>query len=398
MDKAVELRKGKEDVVPPDDLAPEATKDHASGLATLRQPGRRGGRLRIVLAVAALVAAVAIGWPWLAERWSHVAINDARIAANLVSVSSEVSGRVTTVSVIAGDRVEKGQLLARIDEEQTLLELEALDAQVTGMVAQQDQLRSQQAMIRTQVTAKLAAARTEITSAQANHKASEAVLQNARSRFERISSLVKSKVNSAQTLEEAQAALSTAQQQEHATAAGVETATANLAVIQSEEAQIAVLDRQIATLDAQKAALAAELAQKRIDLSRREIHAEFDGVVDSTFVDAGEYVTPGTRLLIYHDPNSIWIDANVKETDFGRVKIGAPTAISVDAFPDMEFRGEVVRLGEAATSQFALLPSPNPSGNFTKITQRLPIRVVIEQRDGLLRPGMMVELSVDVVD
>ncbi|MBU2146998.1 MAG: efflux RND transporter periplasmic adaptor subunit [Alphaproteobacteria bacterium] len=120
--------------------------------------------------------------------------------------------------------------------------------------------------------------------------------------------------------------------------------------------------------------------------------------MDSTFIDAGEFVSPGTRLLIYHDPSTVWVDANVKETDFGRVKIGAPVAISVDAFPSIEFRGEVVRLGEAATSQFALLPSPNPSGNFTKITQRLPIRVAVEQRDGLLRPGMMVELSVDVID
>jgi membrane fusion protein (multidrug efflux system) len=278
----------------------------------------------VFLAIAIVAVAMMLGWPWLAERWSHVAINDARIAAKLISVSSEVSGRVTTVSVIAGDRVEKGQLLASIDEEQTLLELQALDAQITGIEAQQEQLRSQQAMILTQVTAKLAAARTEITGAQANHRASEAVLQNARSRFERISSLVKSNVSSAQSLEEAQAALSMAEQQEQATAAGIETATANLAVIRSEEAQIAVLDRQIAALDAQKAALAAERAQKRIDLARRKIHAEFDGVVDSAFVDAGEYVSPGTRLLIYHDPNTIWVDANVKETDFGRVKMGSP--------------------------------------------------------------------------
>jgi membrane fusion protein (multidrug efflux system) len=94
----------------------------------------------------------------------------------------------------------------------------------------------------------------------------------------------------------------------------------------------------------------------------------------------------------------VWVDANVKETDFARVKLGAPAAVTVDAYPSVAFQGEVARLGEAATSQFALLPSPNPSGNFTKITQRLPIRIAIEQRDGLLRPGMMVEVSVDVVD
>src|SRR5690606_174405 len=118
---------------------------------------------------------------------------------------------------------------------------------------------------------------------------------------------------------------------------------------------------QIASLEAQKTALCAERARKQIDITRRGNRAEFDGGVDGTFIEAGEYVSPGTRLLIYHDPDAIWVDANVKETDFGRVRIGAPVKISVDAYPDIEFSGEVVRLGHAATSQFALLPSPNPS-------------------------------------
>ena len=94
----------------------------------------------------------------------------------------------------------------------------------------------------------------------------------------------------------------------------------------------------------------------------------------------------------------VWVDANVKETDFRKLAIGASARITVDAYPNRVFEGDVVRLGEAATSQFALLPSPNPSGNFTKVTQRLPVRISIDQQDGLLRPGMMVEVSIDVVD
>src|SRR5690606_14193692 len=142
----------------------------------------------------------------------------------------------------------------------------------------------------------------------------------------------------------------------------------------------------------------AERDRKRLDIAHGTIRASFDGVIGTTFVDAGEYVSPGTRLLVYHDPSKVWVDANVKETDFRRLKRGAPARITVDAYPDLEFTGKVVRLGEAATSQFALLPSPNPSGNFTKVTQRVPIRIAVEQKDGLLRPGMMVEVSVDVVD
>jgi membrane fusion protein (multidrug efflux system) len=144
--------------------------------------------------------------------------------------------------------------------------------------------------------------------------------------------------------------------------------------------------------------MAAQLEQKRIELAKRGIAAAFAGVVDAVFVDPGEYVSPGTRLLIYHDPGRIWVDANVKETDFRRLKLGAPATIRVDAYPGLVLQGRIQRLGQAATSQFALLPSPNPSGNFTKVTQRLPVRIAIEQKDGLLRPGMMVDVGIDVVD
>src|SRR5690606_34696076 len=205
-------------------------------------------------------------------------------------------------------------------------------------------------------------------------------------------------VVAAQRFEQARAQLASAEQRELHAAAEIDRARARLAVIEAERAQIAVLDRQIATLDDAKAGELARRKQQLIDLEHREIRAAFDGVVDQTFVDVGEYVAPGTRLLMYHDPTEVWVDANVKETEFERVKLGAPAAITVDAWPGREFHGRVVRLGQAATSQFALLPSPNPSGNFTKVTQRLPVRIELEDAAGLLGPGMMVEVAIDVVD
>jgi membrane fusion protein (multidrug efflux system) len=299
----------------------------------------------------ALVLATLTIWPWLSHRWTHVAINDSRIAANLVTVGSEVSGRVSSIEVIAGDKVRKGDLLASIDSENATLELAALDAQIDGVSAQQAQLRAQQDMVRTQVTAKLAAGQAQLTAAEANHRASEAGLVNARSRFERVNRLASSKVTSEQVLEEAQAALSTATEQEKSAAAAIATARANLDVAKAEEAQIAVLERQIAVLESQKAALAAQRGQKEVDLRKREIRAQFDGVIDSTFIEAGEYVGPGTRLLIYHDPNVIWVDANVKETDFGRVKLGAPAAITVDAYPHRRGGDQPVRPAAEPQSQ-----------------------------------------------
>jgi membrane fusion protein (multidrug efflux system) len=144
------------------------------------------------------------------------------------------------------------------------------------------------------------------------------------------------------------------------------------------------------------AQLRGELEQRKLDVEDRTIRSTVDGVVDRVFVESGEYVTPGQRLAIIHDPADIWIEANIKETQVRRLTIGQAVNVSVDAYPDDTFNGELDAIGDTTTASFALLPNPNPSGNFTKVTQRLPIRVKIEQRERKLRPGMMVEIRIDV--
>ena len=143
-----------------------------------------------------------------------------------------------------------------------------------------------------------------------------------------------------------------------------------------------------------EAEFSAKIRRQRLDLEDRTIKSPIAGVVDRTFVETGEYVTPGQRLMLVHDPKRIWIEANIKETHVRRLKVGQEVTVEVDAYPDESFTGRVERIGNTATSAFALLPSPNPSGNFTKITQRLPVRIAIEQREGRLRPGMMVEVNI----
>jgi membrane fusion protein, multidrug efflux system len=374
------------------ELAP-ARPAEAKALAVWRRTGIR-------MAVVGLLLVLAAGFltKWMTDRWAHVAIDDSRIAATLVTISSEVSGRLLKVPVVAGDSVKRATVLAVIDRQQAELELQALESQIRSIEAHQSQLRAEQDMVRTQVARKVEAGQAEVAAAQAAHASSEVALRNAKIRFARAKNLETSKIVPAQELEQAQTELSVAEQQERTAAAHITTAQANLAVVKTEATKLDVLDHQIAMLEAQKSAQSADRDRKQIDIAHGLIKADFDGVIDSTFVDAGEYVSPGTRLLIYHDPKTVWVDANVKETDFRRLKIGAPAKIFVDAYPGRTFIGKVIRLGEAATSQFALLPSPNPSGNFTKVTQRLPIRLSIDQQEDLLRPGMMVEVSVDVVD
>ncbi|MBC7152384.1 MAG: HlyD family secretion protein [Rhizobium sp.] len=362
-------------------------------------PRRDRMRWKRLIVIGALVAVV--GWlvaPWLAARFTRVHIDDARIAARVVTVSSEVAGRVTALPVLVGDAVEKGDLVAAIERESSQPQLDAVLSKLAATDAQLTELQVRKVLLEKQLSARRGAAQAGIAAAEANHEAALAVLKNARTRHERAIKLTEQKVTSQQALDEAEATLDTAIQQERAAFSAIENARANLAIVEADAEQMNVLESQIVSLMAERAGTEADRSLKEIDLARRTITAQFDGIVDATFVDVGEYVTPGTRIVMYHAPGDVWIDANVKETDFGRILVGSQASITVDAFPGRTFKGEVIGMGGAATSQLALLPSPNPSGNFTKVTQRLPIRVSIDAAGMKLRPGMMVEVYVDVAD
>lgn len=380
---------------------PSAMETGETDAPTLPKPPARRGRVkwtRLALAAVAIGVVAWLGTPWIIARFTLVHINDARIAATVVTVSSEVAGRVTELPVLVGDSVAAGGVLASIDTESSQPQLEAAVAKLTATDAQIAELENRKVMLQEQLAARREAALAGIAAAEANHEAAKAVLRNTQTRHDRVAKLAEQNVSSQQALDEVNAALDTATQQERAAFAATESARANLAIVEADAAQIAVLDSQIDSVRAGRVGTEAERSLKEIDLEHRRIAASFDGIIDARFVDVGEYVTPGTRLVMYHAAENVWIDANVKETEFSKIHLGTKASITVDAFPGQTFEGEVIGMGGAATSQLALLPSPNPSGNFTKVTQRLPIRVSIDADGVELRPGMMVEIYVDVAD
>lgn len=378
-----------------------AISDEASVNEPLRHSPPRRSRIRwarLTVIGAVIAVAVWLAAPWAIARFTTVHINDARIAARVVTVSSEVAGRVTAIPVLLGDFVKKDDLIAAINRESSQTQLDAVLSKLAATDAQLSELQARKVLLDKQLSARRDAALAGIAAAEANHEASLAVLTNARTRHQRAIKLAEQNITSQQALDEARAALDTAAQQERAAFAAIESARASLAIVEADAEQLNVLESQIASLLAERSGTEADRRIKEIDLSHRQVTARFDGIVDATFVDVGEYVTPGTRIAMYHAPDDVWIDANVKETEFGRIHVGSRASITVDAFPGRTFEGKVIGMGGAATSELALLPSPNPSGNFTKVTQRLPIRVVIDTDGSMLRPGMMVEVYVDVAD
>jgi membrane fusion protein (multidrug efflux system) len=178
--------------------------------------------------------------------------------------------------------------------------------------------------------------------------------------------------------------------------AQMESHKAALATAQAQRGQIQVLDRQIDVLHQQRQTLAAQADQVRQEIADRRLVSPVNGVVDKTLTEVGNFIQAGQWVMMVHDPDRIWVEAEIKETAIGKVIVGQPVEVTVDAYPDLTLHGHVSRVGNAATNQFALLPNPNPSGNFTKIAQRVPVRIELDQHDSRLKPGLMVEASIDV--
>jgi membrane fusion protein (multidrug efflux system) len=378
------------------EITREYVRPGAASHSRLAGTARR--RIGLVALLVLLVAGGLAGAHWLAQRLTHVVENDAQVAGEVTTIASRVDGWLVTRPVMEGDRVASGQVLAELDTRDAKLRLATLEAQVAATDAQIRQTAIQRDTTRQTTDAQIADARAQLVAAGAAVDVATHQTDNARADFARADPLVGRGDVSRQdwdhfrnTLLQDEAALRQAQAQTVSRQAALTLAIAQLG-------QVPMLEQQIEVLRGQRNALAAQADQVRQEIADRTLRAPFDGIVDATFIHPGDYVQAGQWLMMMHDPDHVWVEANVKETDVSRVRVGAPVTVTVDAWSGLVLHGRVQRVGNAATNQFALLPSPNPSGNFTKITQRVPIRIAIDKPEHPLQPGLMVEVSIDVAD
>lgn len=355
-------------------------------------------RMRRTLAVVGAVVALAVSGWWLYRQLTHVFVDDARIAADMIVLGSRVPGWVSAVEVSEGDDVQAGALLVSIDDRDARLRVDELDAQLAGTAAQRVGVEAQIRLIDRQTASRITAQEAALRAAQASLTAAGARHDLAGREARRAEELAPGGALPRSRLDQARSTLEESRQQVHQAQAQLENARAAIVQAQADREELVVLERRFAVLDAQRRQLEAERERAAIDLADRRLVMPFAGVVDRVFVDVGEYVAAGQRLLMIHDPAGVRVEANVRETQIRHFERGRTVSITVDALPGEHFEGRVTTVGHAATSEFALLPSPNPSGNFTKITQRLPIRIAIEQSRGRLKPGMMVEIEARIRD
>jgi membrane fusion protein, multidrug efflux system len=357
--------------IPAGPMMPENLKE--TGGAKSPPPVKR---LRVPLwlvVVAATFMAVAV-YVYIPSLY-QVETDDAYIEADTVSVVPKVAAYVTALHVTDNSTFKLGELLVELDPRDFLVAVDSATASLQGAEAQEANAQAQ-----------LSEQNQVILADEANVQGDQSTLAFARQQLTRFRELAR---DEAGTVEEFQSAQSNIGQ--HGATLQKDSATLSAA-----EVQIAVLGSQVRQAAAMVARAQAGLAQAKLNLSYTKIYADGSGTVANRAVQAGNFVQPG-QTLFSAVPDTVYIIANFKETQLTNMKVGQPVSISVDAFPHVRLRGHVDSFQRGTGSNFALLPPENATGNFVKVVQRIPVKIVFdegEQDKVFLAPGMSVETAV----
>lgn len=345
--------------------------------ATATPGASRKKALRLGALALAVLGALAYGghW-WLAGRFIEDT-DDAYVGADVTVISAKVPGYITDVTVQDNQFVKAGDLLARID----VRDYRAALAKADGAVAAQ-----QATLVNLDATEQLQQA--VINQARAQIDAADAEAQRAGDDHVRYQTLVRSQAVSVESAQRVNATWKTARADHARAEAGLQAAQRQLGVIDSQRGQA-----RAALQQAQ-----AERDQAQLNIGYTELRAPVDGYVGNRRARVGAYAAAGTQLISVVPAKGLWVDANFKEDQLARMQVGQGVSIRADILPGREFHGHIDSLAPATGAQFSVLPPENATGNFTKIVQRVPVRVRLDSSDaefGALRPGLSVTARVD---
>jgi membrane fusion protein (multidrug efflux system) len=410
--------------MPPRNAQEDQEKSREEEEAAART-GERKNRLKRIAPVVLLVAVIgALLW-WLHAR-QFEDTDDAQVDGHISQIGSRIGGYVTNVHVEDNQEVQPGQLLVEIDPRDYQVALARARADYADSAAAAEaakynvpitsiSTRSQIESARADVNnseAALAAARKNLDAARAKEQAATATNKKAQSDVQRYKGLVERDVISKQqfdaavaTADSAQADVDSAHDNVIASQEGVTQAEAKLVQAQANlrnagtgPRQVQVTEERAHSAQSTAAKNQAELDQAQLNLQYTKISSPIHGIVGHRTVEVGQYVQPGQALLSLVDIDNIWITANFKETQLRRMQPGQPVDIKVDA-SGRTYKGKVLAMGGASGARFSLFPPENATGNYVKVVQRIPVRIVLdpnENQDHSLRPGMSVEPRVRV--
>ena len=334
------------------------------------------------LALFGLVLGLAVGASWYGHRWWTLgrfleSTDDAFVGGEVTVIAPKVAGLIAAVLVTDNQAVRAGDLLVKLDDRDYRAALAKTEAAVA---AQQASLANLDATRRLQEAM--------VAQAQAGIDAADAEIERSRDDQSRYRSLSAQSIASLQTFQKADAAY------KEAVAGGAKARAALDAALR----QIDVIDTRKQQVRAALAQAVAERELARINLDDTELRAPIAGVVGNRSSRVGAYATVGAQLLSLVPTQGLWVDANFKESQLAEIRPGEAASITADVMPGRVFRGHVASLAPATGAQFSILPPENATGNFTKIVQRVPVRVLLDGEAamlGSLRPGLSVTVEID---
>jgi len=364
-------------VIHPASFKPDAPAPTAPPPGRARMSVLRCGLIGAA-AIAALVVGAGLGWEyWTAWRFEE-ATDDAYVQADIVTIASQVAGYLATVNVTDNQPVKAGDVLATIDQRDYRA---AVDQAKADVAAAEASIRS--------IEAQLVEQHALIDEANATTEADKALEIFAEQNNKRFGTLADTGYGTVQD----------AQQAESQIGAAAGTVAKDKAALEAAKAEVGTLQAQLAGARATLEHNQAALEQAEINLDYTTLRAPVDGVVGMRQLRVGLYVQPGTQLLAVVPLARTYVVANYKETQLADVKPGQPVRIDVDTFAGVPVRGSVQSIAPASGQEFALLPPDNATGNFTKIVQRIPVKIAIDRTDplaGRLLPGMSVTTTIEI--
>ncbi len=343
-------------------------------------PGRRARIRKRILPVGlalVLIGAGAGGWYWWTVGRFIESTDDAYVHSDTAVISPEIEGYVRAVRVVDNQAVQAGAVLVTVDDRDFKARVAAAEADVAAKAAavqsMSGQIALQQSLI-DQAAAAVPRAEADLTLARQNHERYQRLARDDFASEQRFQTATADLKKAEATFAEAQAALASARNRR------------------------TVLEAELTKAEAEGRQAEASLELAQTNLERTVIRAPEAGVIGNKGVRVGELVRPGDQLMALVPLPQVYVVANFKETQLDRMRPGQPVELEIDALPDSHFEGRVESFAPATGSEFSLLPPENATGNFTKIVQRVPVRIAVPADSplaGLLRPGLSVVASVD---
>jgi membrane fusion protein (multidrug efflux system) len=384
---------------------PEPTKTEHDAVPRepkLQKWQRYGTPVLVILLAAAVVFTITRNWnSWEGGRAEQVT-DDAYIRGDLTPLSTKVPGIVRSVAVSDYQQVHKGDLLVELEDDDYQAQVAQASAGVAAAKAAIENIRSQKQLQQAKIDraiAGVAQAQAGISAAQAGIAAAQADLGHSLPERRRQEALLETNSTTRQKIEQAVAAEEGSRAQLLSRQASLEQAKAMLSssqsAVEAERRGLDVLNPQELQLIADLRAKEAGLTVAKVNLGYTRIVAPADGTVGERQVRPGQLVSPGTQVIAFVDKTK-WVQANYRETQLTNVKVGNTAEIRIDEYPGQVIRGRVVDIAPASGSQFALLPPDNATGNFTKVVQRIPVKIALDDTDlaSKVRPGLSVTATV----